>query len=173
MTTPVVTTVTGSDFSFSLDRSKIAVGETATLKFTQGAALTKFGNFQYDDDVISLERQSDDTFIIKGLQEGAAKITFIAPTGQSKSTRINVAGGIDFGDSNCDGSVDFADVVLIMQALANPNKYGLNGSDDHHISERGINNANVNLQNGMTGDDALCLQQYLLGIYKSLPIQGA
>lgn len=173
VTTPVVTTVTGSDFSFSLDKSKIAVGETATLKFTQGAALTKFGNFQYDDDVISLERQSDDTFIIKGLQEGSAKITFIAPTGQSKSTRINVAGGIDFGDSNCDGSVDFADVVLIMQALANPNKYGLNGSDDHHISERGINNANVNLQNGMTGDDALCLQQYLLGIYKSLPIQGA
>lgn len=29
------------------------------------------------------------------------------------------------GDSNCDGSVDMSDVVLIMQAMANPNKFGL------------------------------------------------
>ena len=60
---------------------------------------------------------------------------------------------------------------MIMQALANPNRYGLNGSDTHHISAQGIANANVNLQSGMTVEDALCLQQYLLGIYRSLPIK--
>ena len=80
---------------------------------------------------------------------------------------------VDYGDANCDGQVDLSDVVIIMQALANPDKYGTSGSDTHHITERGTANADVNLKSGMTGDDALGIQKYLLGIYTSLPIREA
>jgi hypothetical protein len=91
-------------------------------------------------------------------------------TTTTTTTIIPTPFSTEYGDTNCDGSVDFSDVIMIMQALANPNKYGLNGSDEHHITEQGIYNADVNLQNGMTGDDALYLQKYLLGIYKTIPL---
>ena len=35
------------------------------------------------------------------------------------------------GDTNCDCQVDMSDAVLIMQALANPDKYGENGKDSY------------------------------------------
>ena len=47
------------------------------------------------------------------------------------------------GDTNCDGSIDMADVVLIMQALANPNKYGINGTAEHHLTEQGRLNGDM------------------------------
>ncbi len=37
------------------------------------------------------------------------------------------------GDTNCGGQIDIADAVLIMQALANPNKYGLDGTAEHAV----------------------------------------
>lgn len=175
-TTPVTTTTvtpTSGEVQFVVDRSTIAIGETATLKFTQNAGAAKFGTFKYDEDIISLEKVSEDTYTIKGLKAGSAQIAFTAPSGQRIVARVSVSIGVSFGDANSDESVDMSDVVMIMQALANPNKYGLNGSDEHHITKYGIANADVNLQNGMTVEDALCLQQFLLGIYKSLPIQGA
>jgi len=68
-----------------------------------------------------------------------------------------------YGDANGDDSVDMADVVLVMQALANPNKYGLNGSDDHHITALGIASADVDATvKGLTANDALFIQEYLL-----------
>ena len=68
------------------------------------------------------------------------------------------------GDANCDKDVDMSDAVLIMQSLANPNKYGLNGTDEHHITEEGINCADVDENgNGITVSDALKIQRYLLG----------
>ena len=61
-----------------------------------------------------------------------------------------------------------ADAVLIMQALANPNKYGVGGSDSRSITEQGILNADVDTSSkGLTSNDALKIQQYLLGIIKS------
>ena len=39
------------------------------------------------------------------------------------------------GDANCDGTVDMSDAVLIMQALANPDKYGVKGTDSQHITQ--------------------------------------
>lgn len=69
-----------------------------------------------------------------------------------------------FGDANCDSGVDMSDVVLVMQSLANPNKYGLNGADEHHITEKGIDCADVEGNgNGITASDALKIQKYLLG----------
>ena len=69
-----------------------------------------------------------------------------------------------FGDANCDNDVDMSDAVLIMQSLANPNKYGLNGTDEHHITEKGIDCADVEGNgDGITANDALKIQKYLLG----------
>ena len=75
-----------------------------------------------------------------------------------------------YGDANNDTQVDMSDVVLIMQSLANPNKYGLNGSDKNHITKQGLDNADVNKTgDGVTNADALSIQQYLLGLIEKLP----
>lgn len=69
---------------------------------------------------------------------------------------------IAYGDSNCDGSVNLADAVIIMQYLANPVKYG--------ITDQGLINADVNTAgDGVTSGDAFTIQQYVLGIIDSLP----
>ena len=68
-----------------------------------------------------------------------------------------------YGDANCDGTVDMSDVVLIMQSLANPNKYGLEGTDSKHMTEKGADNADVDTSSkGITSNDALRIQEYLL-----------
>ena len=68
-----------------------------------------------------------------------------------------------WGDANCDKTVDMSDVVLIMQALANPNKYGLEGTEDSHITDEGWNLADVDISSkGVTANDALRIQEYLL-----------
>lgn len=66
------------------------------------------------------------------------------------------------GDSNVDGKVSTSDVLLIMQSLANPSKYGLDGSDENHITPKGHLLADVD-GNGVTNNDALTIQEYLLG----------
>lgn len=71
------------------------------------------------------------------------------------------------GDANCDGQVDMSDVVLIMQSLANPDKYGTSGSDPMHITAQGSENADVDTTSkGLTSNDALEIQKYLLGLSK-------
>ena len=67
------------------------------------------------------------------------------------------------GDANCDNQLDMSDVVLIMQALANPNKYGENGTDKNHITPQGIANGDVT-GDGLTVGDAQVIQKILLGL---------
>lgn len=67
------------------------------------------------------------------------------------------------GDSNCDGVVELADAILIMQALANPNKYGKGGTDAHAFTEQGWINADCDGEKGVTNNDAQAIQMYLLG----------
>lgn len=67
------------------------------------------------------------------------------------------------GDANCDGILNMADAVIIMQSLANPNKYGENGTDKNHITELGKKNADITGDNdGITNADALAIQKKLL-----------
>lgn len=74
-----------------------------------------------------------------------------------------------YGDANCDDGVDMADAVLIMQSISNPNKYGLEGSDSHHITKQGKLNGDVEgNRNGITNLDAAKIQKYLLGAISSL-----
>ncbi|MCQ2460396.1 MAG: dockerin type I repeat-containing protein, partial [Ruminococcus sp.] len=75
------------------------------------------------------------------------------------------------GDANCDGTVNLSDAVLIMQALANPDKYGIDGTDETHITAQGKKNADCAGGNdGMTNNDALAIQSYLLKLVDKLPI---
>ena len=73
------------------------------------------------------------------------------------------------GDANCDGTVDMSDVVLIMQSLANPNKYGVDGTHENHLTQQGAENSDVDTEvKGLTVGDALKIQKYLLGKEKNL-----
>ena len=74
------------------------------------------------------------------------------------------------GDANCDEQVDLSDAVLIMQALANPDKYGVTGSARSHITLQGWSNADVHKRgNGISSNDAVAIQKRLLGLITSLP----
>jgi hypothetical protein len=69
------------------------------------------------------------------------------------------------GDTNCDGIVELADAILIMQAISNPDKYGDNGSDPHHLMAQGRINGDVaGSKDGLTVNDALEIQKKLLGL---------
>lgn len=75
-----------------------------------------------------------------------------------------------YGDANLDGAVDMSDCVLIMQSLANPSKYGVTGTSEKHITADGSDLADVSERgNGLTSNDALSIQRYLLGSIKTLP----
>ena len=65
------------------------------------------------------------------------------------------------GDSNCDGTINLADAIFIMQCKANPTKYTL--------SEQGEINSDVaDKGDGVTNKDALMIQKYLLGLVDKL-----
>ena len=74
---------------------------------------------------------------------------------------------IVYGDTNCDGDVNLADAVLIMQYTANPDTYGLGKEDG--ISEQGAKNADVTGNDGITNLDALTIQKFKLGLIEKLP----
>ena len=51
-----------------------------------------------------------------------------------------------------------------MQALANPNKYGVGGTADKPLTEQGKLNGDVDKDVvGLTANDALKIQEYLIG----------
>lgn len=75
-----------------------------------------------------------------------------------------------YGDADCDGKVFLNDAVLIMQAIGNPDAYGVNGSDETHITQQGKINGDVyNTGDDLTNLDALAIQKYLIGIIPELP----
>ena len=89
---------------------------------------------------------------------------------ETTSTSSSVQEDINYGDANCDGQIDLADAVLIMQALANPSRYGTNGDSDKHITAEGMKNADCcNSGDGVTNNDALAIQKYCLNLIKTLP----
>ena len=67
------------------------------------------------------------------------------------------------GDANCDNQVDLSYSVMIMQALANPNKYGIGGTAEKHLTEQGQINGDMD-GDGLTVGDAQAIQRKLLGL---------
>lgn len=93
--------------------------------------------------------------------------TTTTTTATETTTTTTVTGGNETksngnGDANQDGDVDMADVVLIMQSLANPNKYQLN--------EKASAAADVYGDDGVTVRDAQVVQLYLLKLVSALPV---
>lgn len=67
-----------------------------------------------------------------------------------------------YGDVNEDGGVDISDVVKVRRYLINQNKYPL--------SEQAAKNADVQSPgSGISAQDAVAIQQYILGTLTSLP----
>ncbi len=69
-----------------------------------------------------------------------------------------IINGIE-GDANIDGDTDISDSVMIMQSIANPDKYGLKAPEG--ITRQGCVNADTN-GDGVTNADALAIQKKLL-----------
>jgi mannan endo-1,4-beta-mannosidase len=121
------------------------------------------------DYCITLDELPDlKTYPISG--EGTPKTTTSSVTSAVTTTAATaVTSSKDFkmGDVNCDGTEDMSDVVLLMQSLANPDKYGANGTDKNHITAQGQLNGDADkTSNGLTSNDALEIQRYLLGLAK-------
>ncbi|NLT10560.1 MAG: glycoside hydrolase [Ruminococcus sp.] len=75
-----------------------------------------------------------------------------------------------WGDADCDGNVKMNDAVLIMQSISNADRYGVDSTEKGHITEEGQLNANVyeNSTSGVTPQDALYIQKWLLKMFPSL-----
>ena len=57
-----------------------------------------------------------------------------------------------------------------MQSVANPGKFGPNGSEENHITAQGYINADCcNVGDGVTNKDALAIQKYQLKLIDKLP----
>ncbi len=86
--------------------------------------------------------------------------TTTAPT---KPVEVPTSSGKELlGDANCDGQVTIADSTAILQALGNPDKYGL--------SELGAKNADCcNPGDGVLPSDALAIQKIDAKVIKELP----
>ena len=114
---------------------------------------------------------SDKAAIFAGYVKDDAAVEFAVETVYGS---IKVASGSSTtvgdklrGDANCDDKVDLSDAVLILQSIANADKYGENGTDESHITSQGVINADVaGGTNDMGGDgvtpsDALKIQKYV------------
>ena len=125
----------------------------------------------------SLEEQSSDvakntidmieaTWINKSF---AIRNISISDAAAQPPTEIRPVKRTVWGDANCDDRVDLSDAILIMQSIANPNKYGLGGTAKTAITAKGKLQADVDTSvKGVTGNDAVMIQKYLLKIIKSL-----
>ena len=87
--------------------------------------------------------------------------------GAKKQDPTNDSTGNDedglWGDANCDGQVNMADAVLIMQSIGNPDKYGKGAADG--ITDKGEKNGDVeNNGDGITNKDALKIQKFKLNL---------
>jgi hypothetical protein len=76
------------------------------------------------------------------------------------------------GDANCDGELSMADPVMIMQALANPNKYGIEGTAEKHLTEQGQINGDMD-GDGLTVGDAQAIQRQLLGLSSNIEFHSS
>ena len=70
-------------------------------------------------------------------------------------------GAATYGDANDDGAVDVADATIILQFLANPSDFSVKNKTAADVSGNG---------DGVTANDALAIQKYLVGVYSSLPV---
>ncbi|MCR4638717.1 hypothetical protein [Ruminococcus sp.] len=168
-TTSTSTTTVIYDFwpTVEFDKSPMTAGETREGRFYNPETKKNEGGWvEARTDNISVEyTDGSDTFKVTALKAGEAMFgcwtNGCAFTGYVNIDIVEVSK--EKGDANCDGQMDMSDVVLIMQSLANPNKYGENGTAKVHLTAQGKENADLD-GNGLTVGDAQKIQMKLLGL---------
>ncbi len=122
--------------------------------------------------------QPGDDFLIEGAAPGVGiaveaiwvKGSVTTTTATTTTTAPPTGTNVVYGDANCNGTVEMADAVLILQSQSNPDKYGENGTDEEHITALGLINADCSGSgDGVTASDALAVQKYILKLIPSLP----
>ncbi len=155
---------------------------TFTMSGSMHQNFAVFGKFERKGNNLYLYGENGSTNVYILHRDGSSLIS------QSDEKGINLTKGLAFSaendafwekltstnestvksDANCDTNVNMSDAVIIMQSLANPNKYGVNGTDEHHITEQGKKNGDIAGNNdGITNADALAVQKKLLGLDKT------
>lgn len=83
----------------------------------------------------------------------------------------NTSSGTRYGDANCDGEIRLSDAILVMQAIGNPDAYGLGGTEKTSITKQGMINGDCDDPgSGLTNSDAIAIQRYILELVKNLPV---
>ena len=144
------------------------------------ATLIKVGG----ESVMSIELRKGYIYDIPELEDKTAEYTVICNSkSQSTSTRSQLPFRLSedgstvqidvyiqpwyyhAGDANCDGQVNIADAVLVMQVATNPDKYA-QGNSEVSITSMGATNADVDGVKGLSNSDALLIQKFKLGLIK-------
>ena len=142
---------------YNMIHDHIIGSKTLSNKVEKVADVNGDGAVDSKDDEMVLEHVNGN----KPLEEYLTTTTTQTVTTTTTTSKLTVTMA---GDTNCDGKVELADAILIMQALANPNKYGENGTDSKHMKTQGKINGDVDKSiEGLTANDALRIQEYLLG----------
>ncbi len=92
--------------------------------------------------------------IKKNFSYGSSSSTTEPATSQQTATK--------YGDVNEDASVDISDVVKVRRYLINQNKYPLSGQAAKNADAQSPGS-------GISAQDAVAIQQYILGTLTSLP----
>lgn len=130
-----------------------------------------FDGWQFDEKIdgktVSTIYKPGDEFLIKGAKPGmgiSLKAVWV------EGTPPVVTPERKYGDANCDGDIRLSDAILIMQAIGNPDAYGIGGSDATALTETGALNADCyNTGDGLTNLDAIAVQRYILELIPELP----
>lgn len=99
--------------------------------------------------------------------ENAEMTTYNFKSEETTTDNPSVPEGTVYGDANEDGIVDIADATSIIQHIGNKDKYAL--------SEQGLINADIDGVEGVTGADAITIQNIEAGTVKveDLPLKAS
>jgi endoglucanase len=146
----------------------IEAWSTNEVTINWNAPLAWIAEFLQDKDkkyTTGTQKTEDDNNTTTTVSDTTTTTTSSSKADDKTTTTVSSAkpsGDVLYGDANVDGEVSMADAVIIMQSLANPDKYTL--------SEQGKKNGDVNGGgNGITNADALAIQKYMLKLIDKLP----
>ena len=115
--------------------------------------------------------QPGDDFYVEGAPAGKGiSLSAVWVAGSKPTEPSSDITATCYGDATGDDQVLMNDVVLIMQALANKDVYGIGGSDENALTDKGLANADCyNPGDGLTVKDAQSVQKLLLDLISELP----
>lgn len=128
--------------------------------------------FVRDDKIVVTYSAHEDKIKAYIKEKGIDESLVIYEKGQNQTSTERTDAESLKGDANCDGQVDLSDAVMIMQALANPNKYGISGTAEKHLTEQGQINGDMD-GDGLTVGDAQAIQRQLLGLSSNIEFHSS